>query len=732
MSSELESLIQDAIAAEQPTAQAPEPAPAPAPAQADDLPPLVPIEEPAEPAAPQPAEPEPVEATVAGASDSDEPVEFPVQGSPVASRPFVVRAHPGTDGEGFLFSDGPIRVQPGASEKEGFVFVLRDEVPEPTGEPTSEAGARTRRIQKSPPSARGSPSKGKRRRNSSGLIQPYITVAQAEALQNLLLRSSALGQFQEALEGRVQPDSDGDVQEEREADSDGAVTEMRHQLQLLEQQITRFESAVAAELDTLRQTIAHQLHAANQRLASQATTLRDTLATLARQCDRVAAGGAPSQSGQKRKAVNVMTTARRPSQTATRASPGSRPAKAIDQSHTRSYAQVAASAADHSGQGEPAAVIFLSETGAEEGERDNAELQHYAKIEALVFSRSLREVEQGVAALVRLVSHKEPTLEVLLKRLDLLLPRLQQLLGVAQLQEPVLRFLANFIAVSDRPDAVLRPAGLLQQVISLLSAADVLTGAQAARVIGNIAGCGEKYRDIVIERGTLQQIASLLPRFAAASLAAAKAGPAAPEGLRRTFFDGVWAAANLCRGTPPPAVELIGPALQVLTRLLAQMSDAPIRQEGDETAIENILSAFHSVITHGDADHAALLLQLNVPELALALLHPRSPHALSLCRLVQAFIVSPTSRAATMRLRPVDLLLQVRQTTHDENVQRVIQDTLTFLAHAIEEAPAQRTRRRVFAHVPRPSQEDIKDIELELLRQVLQEAALRHIDEEDQ
>lgn len=72
-----------------------------------------------------------------------------------------------------------------------------------------------------------------------------------------------------------------------------------------------------------------------------------------------------------------------------------------------------------------------------------------------------------------------------------------------------------------------------------------------------------------------------------------------------TLRTGVWALVNLCRGTPPPALQLVAPAIPYLTTLVASVSDSVVLRDA-LWALEGI-----SIIPSGGS--AALVHQNVVP-----------------------------------------------------------------------------------------------------------------------
>jgi len=128
-------------------------------------------------------------------------------------------------------------------------------------------------------------------------------------------------------------------------------------------------------------------------------------------------------------------------------------------------------------------------------------------------------------------------------------------------------------------------AGCIKPLIQLLLHADANVREQSAWCLGNIAGEGPGFRDLVLAESALEPLTMNLVQ---------------PENMS-LLENVVWTISNLCRGTPSPPKELTAPIIFPLVSLLGQpISDGAkvdilwalsYLSDGDEDKIELVLSS---------------------------------------------------------------------------------------------------------------------------------------------
>jgi hypothetical protein len=176
------------------------------------------------------------------------------------------------------------------------------------------------------------------------------------------------------------------------------------------------------------------------------------------------------------------------------------------------------------------------------------------QLDAATFVRKLLQVEMN-----------PPIQEIV----DLgIVPRLVQLAGEPDdtttgldgLQVQTLWGLTNITSGTHQQTQVVVDAGVLPVVARILERAPNEILEQAAWLVGNVAGDSTALRDAAHAAGMLLPMLRFLER----GLQEAHLG-VVRHSLIRT---GTWALSNMCRGTPPPALERLVPALPVISRLL--------------------------------------------------------------------------------------------------------------------------------------------------------------------
>jgi importin subunit alpha-1 len=98
-------------------------------------------------------------------------------------------------------------------------------------------------------------------------------------------------------------------------------------------------------------------------------------------------------------------------------------------------------------------------------------------------------------------------------------------------------------------------AGAVPIFIRLLMSANEDVREQAAWALGNVAGDSVQCRDMVLGHGALPALLQVSQTFT-------------DQSRLSTIRNATWTLSNLCRGKPPPAFEVVRPALPLLARLL--------------------------------------------------------------------------------------------------------------------------------------------------------------------
>jgi HEAT repeat protein len=134
------------------------------------------------------------------------------------------------------------------------------------------------------------------------------------------------------------------------------------------------------------------------------------------------------------------------------------------------------------------------------------------------------------------------------------------------------------IASTDRTDVVV-DCGAIPHLVQLLDSVSPDVREQAAWCLGNVAGDGPSYRDLVLSFDAMELLLKNISQPATISL------------LRNA----TWTLSNFCRGKPSPTIDVLAPALPALAYLISDQI------EDSETRIDAAWAL--SYICDSDNDH---------------------------------------------------------------------------------------------------------------------------------
>jgi importin subunit alpha-1 len=103
---------------------------------------------------------------------------------------------------------------------------------------------------------------------------------------------------------------------------------------------------------------------------------------------------------------------------------------------------------------------------------------------------------------------------------------------------------------------IVNTPGLISSFVRLLGSAHHNVCEQAVWALGNIAGHSPIYRDLLLERGVLTELAHIPERLGDSGT---------PVTLRRNT---IWSISNLCRGKPAPPLSAVVPVLPYLAAMV--------------------------------------------------------------------------------------------------------------------------------------------------------------------
>jgi len=194
---------------------------------------------------------------------------------------------------------------------------------------------------------------------------------------------------------------------------------------------------------------------------------------------------------------------------------------------------------------------------------------------------------EGTRQIRRLLSKEAdpPVLEVMHTGV---LPRLAQFLGEVFSGVPILQFEAAWaltnIASTEHTSVVVE-LGVVPSLVGLLRSEDADVREQCCWALGNIAGDGYKFRDLVLSvPGAVDNLVLNIAHPATLSL------------LRNA----VWTLSNFCRGKPQPSLEASRPLLEVLAQLIGNDDTEVLTDtcwafsylsDGDDERIQSVLDA---------------------------------------------------------------------------------------------------------------------------------------------
>ncbi len=193
-------------------------------------------------------------------------------------------------------------------------------------------------------------------------------------------------------------------------------------------------------------------------------------------------------------------------------------------------------------------------------ERMRLLLLHLPQLVEGVFSNDLSTAIESTTQIRKMLSiERNPPIEEVIA--TGIVPRLVAFIHQeesAELQFESAWALTNIASGTTLQTRLVIDAGAIPGFTRLLASPHHDVREQAIWALGNIAGDNVTYRNLVLETGAMQL---LLPLFAGANIGSS------------IIRNGTWTLSNFCRGKPAPSLDLLHPALAVITNLLQSQDE---------------------------------------------------------------------------------------------------------------------------------------------------------------
>lgn len=190
---------------------------------------------------------------------------------------------------------------------------------------------------------------------------------------------------------------------------------------------------------------------------------------------------------------------------------------------------------------------------------DPAQHNEIAYFVTLAASADAAQQLEGVAGIRKKLSiERNPPINDVIR--SGIVPKLIQYL--AAFDQPKLQFeaawaLTNIASGDSTQTRFVVESGCVQPFVHLLASPNDDVREQAIWAIGNIAGDGAEFRDMLLQCNVVQALLTVIVPTAKITL----------------IRNGTWTLSNLCRGKPAPKFELVRPALGLIGQLLASTDE---------------------------------------------------------------------------------------------------------------------------------------------------------------